>query len=144
MLYAILFAGAAVAALIWNQRQLGVVLRTLLEHQPPDIPAEAPDLVEYDLRIASLERDIKDLFLAVSDGIDHVDRNEKRVRGIVLGAKRRFEASEYFDPGVDAEADTLPKYDEGARPEERVPPVPDDVESRENREAWAVVPGRVN
>jgi hypothetical protein len=136
-------AGVAVvvAALIWwGNHQMRVVLHSLKEIQPPATPSEAP-LVR---RLEELEGKIHDLFQAVADGIDHVDRNEKRVRGIVHGAKRRFEASEYFDPGVDAEADTLPDHDASEERGERLLPLQDDVAPDIDRAAWAVVPGRIS
>jgi len=95
-------------------RQLRVLLHTIPDPQPPDRPSEDALQAIWE-SLNQLERMTGDrletLTRAVADGIDHVDRNEKRVRGIVTGAKRRFEAEGYVDPGVDAEADTLPVSD---------------------------------
>lgn len=126
----------SVAALLWFAKvQVGVVLHKIGEIQPPDTPPADPNYATTQERLGALEGDYGVLLVkmhtltkAVADGIDHVDRNEKRVRGIVTGAKRRFEAEGYVDPGVEAEADTLPRGDASYGPEERVQPVSDDVE----------------
>lgn len=111
----------ACAALIWfSNRQMGVVLDALSTPQARDTPGGWPGSTELGAppspqftsladRLGTAEDRIEKLYKAVADGIDHVDRNEKRVRGIVVGATRRFENSEYFDAGVDAELDTLPE-----------------------------------
>jgi len=136
------FLVALAALVFFHDRKMGVVLHTLTTAQPRDIP-EAAVPTDLLLRVQALEKNQNDLYLAVADGIDHVDRNEKRVRGIVLGAKRRFEASDHFDPGVDAEADTLPFDDAERGGEEGVRLVPEALEPAEDRSAWSVVPGRV-
>jgi len=146
------FAGIAllavtVAVSAWLViRQVGAVSHKLTPREPRDIPSStdfATTFAVVDVRLKALESDVKDLYLAVADGIDHVDRNEKRVRGIVLGAKRRFEASDYFDPGVDAEADTLPEHDASGERAEGVLPLQEPVESGEDRSPWSAVPGRL-
>jgi hypothetical protein len=125
------------AALIWTfNRQMGAVLRKMSEVEPSVIPAEPYD-DEW------IHRALERLTAAVAEGIDNVERNEKRVRGIIRGAQRRFENSEYFDAGVEAEADTLPDDDEETFREQRMPPVPEDMEQPHPNEAWAVIPGRV-
>jgi len=148
--------GVAVATLLFSiHREMRVVLRKMLQSQPPATP---PDSATYEqwshelhrfrntlqTEIDALKSAQTELFQAVADGIDHADRNEKRVRGIVLGAKRRFEASEYYDPGVDAEADTLPEHDAPPGREEGVLPLQGDVESDNGRSAWSAVPGRLD
>jgi len=104
----------ALAALIWSQRQMGAVLHTLSTPQAHDTP-EAFDPEPLWRSLEGLEKrtleSISALTKAVANGIDHVDRNEKRVRGMVVGAVRRFENSEYYDAGVDAELETLPIQD---------------------------------
>ena len=126
----------ALAALVWTQLQMGAVLRTFRESQPSVIPAEPYD-DEW------IHRALERLTAAVAEGIDNVERNEKRVRGIVRGAQRRYEASDYYDAGVDAEADTLPERDEESGREEGVPPLQPNVESTPEwiGTPWAAVPG---
>jgi len=107
----------ALAALIWfGNRQMGVVLRAISENQPLGTPAAGPTAHEVERlhqALDSIEGKMADLYQAVADGIDHVDRNEKRVRGIVTGAKRKFAESDHYDAGVDAEYDTLPLEEDG-------------------------------
>jgi hypothetical protein len=125
------------AALIWTfNRQMGAVLHQLTKVEPSDIPAEAYD-DEW------IHRALERLTAAVAEGIDNVERNEKRVRGIIRGAQRRFENSEYYDAGVEAEADTLPEDHEETFREQRMQPVPEDMEQPHPNEAWSVIPGRV-
>jgi len=125
------------AALIWTfNRQMRAVLRQISKVEPSDIPAERYD-DEW------IHRALERLTAAVAEGIDNVERNEKRVRGIIRGAQRRFENSEYYDAGVEAEADTLPDDDEETRREQRMFSMPENVEPEPANEAWAVIPGRV-
>jgi len=135
-----------VAALIWlQQRQMRVVVRTIRPPQPRDIPTEV-DLEPLWKSIEGLEKrtldSLRELTSAVAHGIEHVDRNEKRVRGIVTGAIRRFENSDHFDAAVDAEADSLPPADGGGRSQEELQLVPEDLEVVEpEHTAWDSVPG---
>lgn len=95
---------ASLTALVMlMHRQTGVVLHTLSTTQAPSSPLPPPRYDDTELR-----RQVEALTKAVAHGIDHVDRNEKRVRGIVTGAIKRFENSEHFDAAVDAELETLP------------------------------------
>jgi len=149
MLYvALSVTGAAVvvAALIWfANHQVGVVLHKIGTLQPPNIPEQGhPNAIDKALltRLEELERQIPDLFKAVAEGIEHVDRNEKRVRGIVTGAKRRFAAEGYEDPGVEAEFDSLPDVDAGSGESQGVLPLSNDVGAVEEQgSAWETVPG---
>lgn len=132
----LLLAGIALATLaaclVWVVR---VVTRMIDGFQPPDTPSEASFEALWK-SLEELEDRTKDaiakLTQAVANGIDHVDRNEKRVRGIVVGAKRRFEAEGYVDPGVDAEADTLPLVHEPGGEGEHLPTLSDGVEASPN------------
>lgn len=137
----------SVAALIWFAKvQVRVVLRTIREHQPPDIPAPVVDEAKWrsvDSHLGMLQERMERLTKAVAEGIEHVDRNEKRVRGIITGAQRRFEAEGYADPGVEAEADTLPVSDAEVSTGEGLSALPDDVEATANANPFQGVPGNV-
>lgn len=131
----------ALAAAVWHVA--GVISRKIPQIQPHDTPSVAMASVEINtlqIKVDALERQVQELYQAVADGIDHVDRNEKRVRGIVTGAKRRFAAEGFVDPGVDAEEDSLPRDDATGFSGEGVPPVSNDVVP-EN--LFAGVPGTV-
>lgn len=116
-----------------------VVSRTIANPIPatPPFPDPAGALVNLNERLNAVESKIGACMKAVADGIDHVDRNEKRVRGIVTGAKRRFDAAGFEDPGTSAEVESLPEVDEGSGPPEELQPVPEDV----GADPWAAVPG---
>ena len=133
--------GALAAAIWWAT---GVLSLKIGEIQPLDTPAPAPDFAHVNAlagRIDGLDKAVQELYQAVADGIDHVDRNEKRVRGIVTGAKRRFAAEGYEDPGVDAEADSLPRDDAAGGGGEGMPPMSNDVGIPEN--PYQGVPGTI-
>jgi len=121
---------------------MGAVLRTsstTQAHASPQPDARVDYDVEYFRRIEAVESAVQTLTKAVADGIDHVDRNEKRVRGIVVGATRRFESSDYYDAAVDAELDTLP--DDRPFPEQEAEPVRMIEPSVDGELAAAMVPG---
>lgn len=135
-----------VTALVWfTNRQMGVVLHTIREHQPPASPSPRASLEEVKYlhdRADAADKRIDDLTRAVADGIDHVDRNEKRVRGIVTGARKRFANEGYEDAGVEAEFSTLPEPDGGGGGEEELRLLQNDVEVNES-DPWAGVPGHM-
>lgn len=120
-----------------------VFSRTFGNSQPRDTPEEGSrdDLLEMFHSVANglatCDLRIDRLTKAVADGIDHVDRNEKRVRGIVTGAKRRFDAAGFEDPGTAAEVESLPEIDEASSPEEELQAVREGLEL----DPWASVPG---
>jgi len=149
MLYTVLSTvgvAVVVAALIWfANRQVGVVLHKIDTIQPPATPSKHMDEALWD-SLEGLEKrtleSIATLTKAVAEGIDHVDRNEKRVRGIVSGAKKRFAAEGYEDPGVEAEFDSLPEVDAGSGQDQRVLPLSNDVGVMEQQgSSWDAVPG---
>jgi hypothetical protein len=146
------FVAACTAVIWWSNHRVAAVLHTMQESDPPDIPDTFSALDAITQRIAVLENNAElstarsqELFQAVADGIDHVDRNEKRVRGIVTGAKRRFTQQGYEDAGVDAELDTLPDRDEESGGGQGVLPLRQDMESDTAapwaETPWAAVPG---
>jgi len=109
--------------------------RTSPEPSPTPDHAEPFRIIEERLRV--MDSKVDACMKAVAEGIDHVDRNEKRVRGILTGAQRRFESAGYEDPGVEAEVESLPPVDAGSSSEEELPAVHEDVELG----SWAAVPG---
>lgn len=82
--------------------------------------------------------EMTNLLVAVAEGIEHVDRSERRVRAVLQSAKRRFEAEGYVDPGVEAETAALPPLDASSQPAKELQPVPDGVAEPN---PWAGVPG---
>lgn len=131
------------ACSLWAVR---VVARKFDALQPPSSPVAfaAPfDDKEIWIAFEGVAKRLDDLVVAVDEGIRNVERSEKRVRGIVQGAQRRFREAGFDDAGVDAEADTLRRDDEERGGEEGLSPVPDDVEPGTYAEPdpWASVPG---
>lgn len=70
---------------------------------------------------SGLDARINHLTLAVAEGIQHVDRAEKRIHGVVTRARRLLRESGLESPGLEAEASQLHELDGGARDEEGVP-----------------------
>lgn len=141
---AILLALAGFLLALW--RGAVVLSRSLPEPQPlPTPPAPVPyNDAALHARISrgelALEKRFEELTAAVAHGIDHVDRNEKRVRGIVTGALRRFAAEGYEDPGVRAEVESLPEIDAPVGPDQEMSAMSNDVDP-DILDAWGSVPG---
>jgi len=138
MLTAALLVGLIVAGWLVG-RSLNAVAATFTQ----SIPAAAPDqaLAESHSALAErfdrLDSKVDACMKAVAEGIDHVERNEKRVRGILTGARNRFASAGYEDPGVEAEITSLPEVDERSSPEEELQPVQEGLELG----SWVAVPG---
>lgn len=123
---------------------LVAIVYKLAQLQPPEIvqavtPKAFDDSALWS-EFAKIDVRMSDLTLAVAEGIDHVQRNESRVRGIVTGAKRRFAAEGYEDAGVEAEYQTLPEPHVSDGDGQQLPLLPEDVEDVVDP-AWHVVPG---
>lgn len=71
----------------------------------------------------------KELTLAVAEGIEHVDRSERRVRAAVRRAEKRLDEAGYVDPALEGEIDGLRRRDGEAGEGEGVQPVPADMET---------------
>lgn len=76
---------------------------------------------------AGLERKMDLLTLAVSEGIERVDRAERRIRTAVAGATKKLREAGFEDVAVEAEAAGLRVIDGGGGDEGGVPPVSEDV-----------------
>jgi len=111
-----------------------VVLRSIKDIERP----ESAQVIVQDYDDAWIHAALKDLTMAVSEGVENVARSERRVRAVVASAKRRFEAEGYIDPGLEAEEALLPEVNEGSGPEQRMLDMPNDVEPDN---PWLSVPG---
>lgn len=100
--------------------------------ESPSVGLES-SFTELEIRMAD---QVADLTLAVSEGIAHVDRSERRVRAVVQSAKARMERAGYIDPGLEAEDQALLELDVADGREERLPPVSEGLAG-----GWAGVPG---
>jgi hypothetical protein len=118
---------------------MGAVLNSFNERERPESTYAAPE--PYD---DSWVRDaLADLTIALSEGIEHVDRSERRVRAVVQSAKRRMAQAGYDDPGVDAEDSQLQLLDAERGEREELQPVPENVDGNPEWAGtpWAAVPG---
>jgi len=127
MVTTILSVVGAVAATVLFLQLRAVLLKVGELERPNSAPAALPPYDDAWIHVA-----LKDLTLAVDEGIEHASRSERRVRAVINSAKRRFEAEGYVDPGLEAEATTLPLDDEGGSGGEELPPVSDDLGPTEN------------
>lgn len=84
----------------------------------------------------ALRQDLQELEheskLAIAEGIERVDRAERRVRAAVGRARKRMEDLGYVDEGLEAEAAQLQLGDGALSEEEGVQPVRAGVASRED------------
>jgi len=101
---------------------------------PYDDRAILTALDVHDDRLTSLREDqqtlaerIHDQNLAIAEGIQRVDRAERRVRSAVGRARKRLEEAGFVDDGLEAEAEQLREFDGSERPSEGVPPVRSNV-----------------
>jgi len=82
-----------------------------------------------DPRIAAIETKVRDLTLALSDGVQRVQRSENRVRAIVKSARQELRDAGFEHPGVEAEASELRQVDGDDRVEEPLSALPADVDA---------------
>lgn len=73
--------------------------------------------------LSAVEEDVASQNLAIAEGIERVDRAERRVRAAVARARRRMEELGYHDEGLDAEAEQLRLLDDDESATEGVPPL---------------------
>jgi len=106
---------------------------------PPPIPTEAI-IAELEARIeprlgslassfVDLEKRLRDTNVAVAEGIERVERTERRIASTVARARKELRESGYDHPGVEAEAHELHKVDGGGSDDGGVPPVSEAVEA---------------
>lgn len=103
--------------------ELGPVLARLDEHA-----AGINALME---RLEDQEEKTRGQTLAIAEGIEHVDRAERRVRAAVARARKRMADLGYEDEGLEAEAKGIRELDGEQRELEGMQPVPDGVEGPE-------------
>lgn len=79
--------------------------------------------------------DNKNMLFAISEGIERVDRAERRVKASIQRAQAKLRAHGLEDEGLEAEAsEFLPANGDGGEPG-RVPTMPPDVESAETEDS---------
>lgn len=84
--------------------------------------AKALEAAQEDLEVGQ-----KDLMIAVAEGIERVDRSERRVRAAVASAKKRLNEAGYEDPTLEAEAEGLRLVHGGGGEKGGLSAVPEDL-----------------
>ena len=87
-----------------------------------------------------LDAKISDLTLAVSEGVNNVQRSERRVRAVVTSARRELAEAGYSHAGLEAEGGQLRDLDAESGNGEQVPAVPEVVDEPDQAQ-HSVVPG---
>jgi len=77
--------------------------------------------------VDGLATQIKQITLATAEGIERVDRAERRIQATVKRARRHLAESGYVDDGLETEAGDLRLLDGGGSESEPVPSVPTEV-----------------
>jgi len=128
--------------LAWSaNRQARVFLQSFEAREAPESATPSYNDTAILQALDDQERRMDLLVLAVSEGIERVERSERRVRQTISSAKRRFEAEGYLDPGLEAEASLLPEDDGSSGEDEQLRILPDDVAGVEQANPWESVPG---
>lgn len=98
--------------------------------------------------LEELEGRMQHLTLAIAEGIDRVDRSERRVKQTVRRAQQKLAAHGFEDDGLEAEADQLRFFDGDGGEGGGMPPVREDVggpgPTEEELATWASIPGSLN
>ena len=123
------------ASVVWVARVFSQKIGPSEGSESVEAPPEPYDDAWIHVRLTELS-------LAVAEGIQHVDRSERRVRAVVASAKKRFESEGYTDPGLEAEEEGFRYVDVGNSKGEPVPPVPETVDTPQFDFA-GIIPGRL-
>lgn len=98
-----------------------------LERIKARVDQQAISVDTIETTLAPLANWRAEIMLAVSDGIERVDRAERRVRAVVRSARKELADAGYEHPGLEAEHAELRLVDGDGGDEEELPDVPDDV-----------------
>ena len=110
---------------------------TLAAFEARESPQPGPE--EHN-RMNVLEAGLADLTLAVAEGVNNVQRSERRVRAVVTGARRQLAEAGYEHAGLEAEHGELRSLDADSGNGEPVPAVPEAVDGLDPHRA-SVIPG---
>ena len=114
------------------REQLGGYLARLEAVESAPTPSEhletlqaGADSARFD--ITDIQKQIKELTFAISEGIERTDRAERRIRNAIQRARKELAARGFDDPGLEAEAHELRIVDGEGSGDRGVPPVPEEV-----------------
>lgn len=113
-------AARGVEALEGILGRLAALIDTINQFECP--PSTDP-LPTGDLTIDLLASRVEDLTIAVAEGVNNVQRSERRVRAVVASARRELAEAGYAHPGLEAEATQLVPDDGDERDQDGLPPV---------------------
>ena len=103
---------AALTVTIWWA--VGTLSRSFEAPEPaPDLKTLVEKLAKHDIDLQGLAYRQEQLTLAVSDGIDRVDRAEKRVQKTIQNARRLVRESGLEHPALEAEYEEIREDDGG-------------------------------
>ena len=88
-------------------------------------------------RLNVMEAKLEDLVLAVSEGVNNVQRSERRVRAVVRSARRELADAGFEHTGLEAENSELRDINGDDSEAERVPEVPASVAQPQH----SIIPG---
>lgn len=123
----ILLAGAlGLMALVWWRidRRMGAIVVSPPVVEAPQIECTCTD---YAPEIQELRDALQETRAAVAEGIQHVERVEKRIRGTVRRARKELADNGFQHDGLEAEAEDLRLFDGDGGEDGWVPPVQQDV-----------------
>jgi len=131
-----------------RERQLHEILERLDRLETDPIPPKMPEAMQQIIvglgsdwqktskQITDLLEDVdalaqahKDIVIAVAEGIERVDRSERRIQGTIKRAQKKLADHGFVDEGLDAEVDQLQLIDGDRGKEPGVQPVRDEVAS---------------
>ena len=94
----------------------------------PDLGPIRETLARHEGLLDGYEARLKDLMLAISEGIEKTSRAENRVKATISRARKEFARNGLLDPGLEAEAEQLRLVDGAGGGEGELPPVQLDLE----------------
>lgn len=143
---ALFVADAVLGVMLWRGHRRRERLMDLVNTEPSPEFNEEPIRADLeDLRkdtLTDLEEmavRIKGLTVAVAEGIERVDRSERRIGATIKRAQTKLALAGYEDPGVEAEVEGLRVLDGDGIETGELPTVPSDVGSAGDRDSS--VPG---
>lgn len=125
-------------------------LETALRQPSEEVPDLAPVNERLDAYAAAINSHVdefqairsalNDQTVAIAEGIERVDRSERRVRAAVARAKKRLDEAGYADEGVEAEIEGLRAVDGGLSEGQPMPAVHESVDAGQTD--MSAFPGR--
>jgi len=120
------------------EHRLGQALKELAG-EVDSLASQVVELAGLPVAVERLEGRDKQITLAVAEGIEKVERAERRVGATIARAQKKLKDLGYTDPGLEAEADQLRLVDAGGGDESELPELPPEVGA--DQETPSSVPG---